>query len=98
MIVIDPADGTYNIFIIPRTLNVDNDHTFSLYDEDLRTSTSISNTKVINNGYIDYSIALTTTEGKSYSLKVTDDVTTEVVYRGKVFVTGQTTQNYRINA
>jgi len=96
MIVID-LSGTYNIFIIPRTLNVTNAHTFSLTDEDLRTTANISNTKAINNGYIDYSITLAMTEGKTYSLKITDDVTTAVVYRGKVFATAQTTQNYRIN-
>ncbi len=96
MVVIN-LSGTYNIFIIPRNLNVDNAHTFSLTDEDTRIATSISNTKVINNGYIDYSITLSTSEGKSYSLKITDDTTTEVVWRGKVFATAQTTQNYVIN-
>ena len=96
MKVID-LSGTYNIFIIPRTLNVDNAHTFSLTDENLRTTTDISNTKVINNGYIDYTVAFTTAEGNTYSLKIVDDVTTNVVYRGKIFATAQTTQNYRIN-
>lgn len=96
MVVID-LSGTYNIFIIPRTLNVDNVHTFSLTDEDTRIPTNISNTKVIDNGYIDYTVAFSTAEGKSYSLKITDDTTTLVVWRGKVFATAQTTQNYVIN-
>lgn len=97
MVVID-LSGTYNILIIPRTLNVDNAHTFSLTDEDTRIASSISNTKVINNGYIDYSVSIANTaEGNSYSLKITDDTTTEVVWRGKVFATAQTTQNYVIN-
>ena len=95
MIVIG-LSGTYNIYIIPRTLNVDNAHTFSLTDEDTRTASSVSNTKVISGGYINYSITLSTAEGKSYSLKITDDVTTAVVWRGKVFATAKTTQNYVI--
>ena len=96
MIVVD-LSGSYNIFIIPRTLNIDNSHTFSLTNEDTRVAASISNTKVISGGYIDYSVSFSTAEGNSYSLKITDDVTTLVVYRGKVFATAQTTQNYVIN-
>ena len=97
MKIIDPGDSSHIIQIIPRTLNVDNVHTFTLRDEDLRTDTDISNTKAINGGYIDYTITLTTTEGKSYSVKITDDTTTLVVWRGKIFSTAQITQKYVIN-
>lgn len=97
MIVIDPNESSHLIKVIPRTYNVVNDHLFVLKDEDLRTETNISNTKELNNGYIDYSINLTTTEGKSYSIKIVDSVTELVVWRGKMFTTSQTTQKYRIN-
>lgn len=97
MIVLDPADSSHVISIIPRTYDVSNDHTFSLTDDDFRTTTAVANTKALNEGYIDYTVTISTAEGKSYSVKVTDDVTTEVVSRFKMFATAQTTQNYRIN-
>jgi hypothetical protein len=97
MTVLNPAVTSHVISVIPRTYDITNAHTFSLYDEDLQTTTSISNTKALNAGRIDYAITLTTTEGKSYSFKITDDVTTLIVFRGKIFTTAQTTQNYRIN-
>lgn len=97
MIVISPNDSSHTIKVIPRTLNVDNDHTFSLTNEDTRVSVDVSNTKSINNAYIDYVVSITNTEGQSYSLKITDDTTTLVVWRGKIFCTTQTTQNYKIN-
>lgn len=97
MIVLDPNQSSHTIKVIPRTYNVDNTHTFSLTDDDFRTTTNIAHTKSLNAGYIDYVITLTTTEGKSYSLKISDVTTGLVVWRGKLFTTAQTTQNYRIN-
>lgn len=97
MIVIDPNNTNHTISVIPRYYNDNNAHTFALYDEDLRTTTTISNTYSLNEGVIDYSVSLTTSEGKSYSFKITDSVTSNVVVRGKIFSTAQTTQSYRIN-
>lgn len=97
MTVIDPNDTAQVISIIPRTLNVDNAHTFALTNEDTRITANVSNTKAINNAYIDYTVTIVSVEGNSYSLKITDDTTTLVVFRGKVFATAQTTQNYVIN-
>lgn len=97
MIVISPNDSSHTIKVIPRTLNIDNDHTFALTNDDTRVSVDVSNTKVINGGYIDYVVNITNTEGQSYSLKITDDITTLVVWRGKIFCTTQITQTYKIN-
>lgn len=97
MIIISPSDSNHTISIIPRTLNVTNDHTFALTNEDTRVTTNISNTKVIRSGYIDYSITLVNTEGQSFALKISDDTTGLVVWRGKIYSTAQTTQNFVIN-
>ena len=97
MNVIDPNNASHVIKVIPRYYNITNAHTFSLYDEDLRTSTSLSQTRTIADGYINYTVSITTSEGKSYSVKITDDITGNVVYRGKIFATAQTTQDYQIN-
>lgn len=98
MNVINLTDSPYIIQIIPRVYNVTNAHTFSITNDDTKAITSVSNTKALNAGYIDYTVTISgLTEGASYSLKITDDVTTDVVYRGNLFATAQVTQNYRIN-
>ena len=97
MIVIDPGNSSHIIKVIPRTYNITNTHTFSLTDEDLRTTTDVSNTTALNDGYIDYTVTINTSEGKGYSLKITDDITGLVVWRGQLFATAQTTQEYKIN-
>jgi len=94
MIIIDPNDTTHNITITPRYYN-SNTNTFKITDEDNRTETSLANTKTISGGEATYQLSLTTTEGKSYSVKIEDGST--VVWRGKMFVTAQATQNYKIN-
>lgn len=94
MIVIDPNDTTHFIRVIPR--NYDNNaNTFNLYDETNRDTTSITNTKVLSNGFAIYEVDLTVSEGEEFSVKINDGNT--VVWRGKIFVTSQTTQAYKIN-
>ena len=97
MTIIDAGETSHIIKIIPRVYNAANTHVFTITDDDLRTSTDVSHTKALNNGYIDYTLTLATSEGKSYSVKVTDSTTTLVVSRFKIFATEQTTQAYRIN-
>ena len=94
MIVIDPNDTEHNIVITPRYYNA-NANTFTITDEDNRAETVLSNVKAISGGQATYTVTLSTSEGKSYSIKVEDGST--VVWRGKMFVTSQTTQNYKIN-
>jgi hypothetical protein len=36
-------------------------------------------------------------ENKTYSVKITDTVTTNIIWRGKIFFTSQVTQAYKIN-
>jgi hypothetical protein len=48
-------------------------------------------------GYITYVFNLVTTEGSGYDVKIVDDVTTEIIWRGKMFSTAQVTQNYKIH-
>lgn len=98
MTILDPDNSTHSIKLIPRYYNIDNVHTVSLYDEDLRTSSNLTiDTRTLSNGYIVYGFDLTTVEGKEYQIKITDNTTSNIVYRGKIFVTSQTTQDYNIN-
>lgn len=94
MIVIDPNDTTHNITITPRYYNA-NANTFKITDEDTRLESTLVNSKSISNGQATYTVDITTSEGKSYSVKIEDG--SLVVWRGKIFVTEQTTQIYKIN-
>lgn len=97
MNVLTASETTHNIYITPRYLNIDNDHTLSIKDDGTLISVTPSATKVIEDGYIIYTFNLTTSEGKSYDFTITDDTTTNVLYRGQFFATDQNPQDYKIN-
>ena len=97
MVVIDSAETTHNIYIIPRYYNIDNAHTLSIKDDDTVISVTPSVSRILSNGYIIYTFDLTTSNNKSYDVKITDNTTTNVIWRGKMFATDQTTQNYKIH-
>ena len=97
MVIINPTLTTHDIYIIPRDYNIDNAHTLSIKDDDTNTSVTPAILRTLYQGYIIYLFDLTTAEGKGYDLKITDDVTTNVVWRGKMFATVQATQAYKIN-
>lgn len=98
MIIINTTDSPHVIKVIPRIYNVDNAHNFIYIDSDTKAETTVTDvTKALDSGYISYSITLSSSEGKDYSFKIVDSVTTDIVFRGALFVTDQTTQNYRIN-
>lgn len=97
MVIINPTLTTHDIYIIPRYYNIDNPHTLSIKDDDTNTSVTPTTQRVLYQGYIIYLFDLTTSEGKGYDIKITDDVTTNVIWRGKMFATQQVTQEYKIN-
>ena len=97
MIVIDSTDTTHSIYVIPRYYNIDNAHTLYIKDDDTLISVTPSVARVLENGYIKYTFDLTTSEGKSYDFTITDNTTTNVIHRGQLFATAQTSQNYKIH-
>lgn len=97
MIVLDSDNTTHTIYIIPRTYNLENDHTITIKNDDTKVETTPSNTKSLYKGYVEYVFDLTVQEGNSFSYKITDDTTAEVLHRGKLFCTAQVTQNYKIH-
>lgn len=94
MIVIDPNNSVHEAVLIPRIYTSDCD-IFYVTDEDNRTVTELNHSKVISNGFAIYQFTLNTSEGKSYSIKITNE--SGVVWRGKMFVTSQVKQKYKIN-
>lgn len=97
MIVIDQNDTTHNISLIPRTAITD--PSFKLFVKN--ELTKVSNNFTISlytysNGFITFSFDLTVQEDERYSIKLEDSLA-NVLYRGKIYVTDQTTQNFDIN-
>ncbi len=97
MVIINPNNTKHTIYIIPRYYNIDNPHTFSIKNNNTTVSVTPSVVRTIDSGYISYEFDLVTTEGVGYDIKITDSVTTNVVWRGKMFATTQVTQQYKIN-
>lgn len=97
MIIINPADTTHTIEVIPRYMSIANAHTMSIKSDATRTIVTPSNTTSMAFGYITYIFDLVTTEGSGYDVKIVDNVTTNIVWRGKIFSTAQITQNYKIH-
>jgi len=97
MIVIDSGNTTHSIYIIPRYYNIDNAHTLSIKDDATTISVTPSVARTLANGYIKYDFDLTTAEGKGYDFTISDNTTTNVIYRGQLFATAQVSQNYKIH-
>lgn len=97
MIIINPADTTHTIEVIPRYMSIANAHTMFIKSDATRTIVTPSNTTSMAFGYITYIFDLVTTEGSGYDVKIVDDSTSKIVWRGKMFATSQVTQNYKIH-
>jgi hypothetical protein len=111
MKVFDPTTDPISLVITPRYYNIDNVQNCEVIDEDTNTSIDYNSQSSpptypfqiisIADGYITYrlyaSIFSDIGEDKTYSVKITDTVTTNIIWRGKIFFTSQVTQKYKIN-
>jgi len=94
--IVNPNLTTHTIKLVPR-FSTSNVLTLTVTDSTLGTSTDL-NPNYITGG--DYKLALTFdytfTDESSYQLKLTDSVTSEIVYRGLVLATTQNSQSYKL--
>jgi len=98
MKIFDPNNTSIVLEVIPRYLNVDNNHELVILNENNRETSSNKNvSKVLGDGFITYSFTFTSEENTTYSIKITDTVLDRVVWRDKAFATAQDTQKYKIN-
>lgn len=102
MTVFNPNNEEHTFKIIPRDykeVNTSSLHTLQLYNEGTTEVTTYEEVTIYDvcNGYVYYTITKTFLEGESYQIKITDDLTNLIVYRGKAFATSKATQNYNIN-
>jgi|SRR5690554_4449210 len=99
MIVVDSEDATHKITVLPRyyrkaTSNITVDFT----NEDTRRNVSHTVSDiVIDDGAIAFSTDAIFVENATYSVKIFNSDINKVIFRGKVFATTQSKQNYTIN-
>jgi len=92
MKVLSPNNTTHSISLIPRYYP-DNDIIFTLYNESTSTSTVVANTYAIVNGLLTITFDYTFTNKDKFKFKLEEN---SVVYRGKLLITEQGTQDYKI--
>lgn len=92
MKIVLPTDTTHNTILIPRYSPV-GALTLSLYNETTRVSTNVANSYVIADGYLTITYDFSFSEGDKYQLLIKE--VDEVVFRGKILATAQTTQQYK---
>ena len=93
MNVISPLDTSHTITIVPRFEPVGT-LVFTLKDTDRDENTDLPNVYLYSDGKLSINFDLDTTEDYNYKIKVSDD--TRVIYRGSIFATSQTPQNYKM--
>lgn len=94
MKVILPTNTTHTIKFIPRFETSDT-LSLNLVKEGINSETTQTPTYVINNGVMSLTFDLDTVEQDRYSFKLVDE-SDNVVYRGKIFTTSQTTQDFKL--
>ena len=102
MIIVFPTITSFDsiISILPRyydDLDI-NDLDIIIKDEDTRKELSLIITdKVKADGFFGFNVQAAFKENSTYNLKVNDSTSGLVYFRGKLFCTNQSTQNYSIN-
>lgn len=96
MIIINPDNASNTIEVLPRyyddlTTNI----TVVITNEDTRTDLSHNVTNVVkDDGFLSFDTDAVFRDNTTYRLKINDNI---VVFRGKIFATTQSSQNYKIN-
>ena len=93
MNVVNPSDETHLIVIIPRYYPTGN-LSLELYNESKSATFDVDATYQILDGEMIISFDFTFIEADKFQLKIYQN--DEVVYRGKLFATTQTPQDYQI--
>lgn len=99
MTIVNPNLASNTIKVLPRyyastTTNI----TVTVTNEDTRqdvtqTLSSIS----VSDGFLSFNTNASFLENSTYRIKIVENTLNEVVFRGKIFSTDQSKQNYTIN-
>lgn len=91
MKVLDPDDTTHSVSFIPR-FTPSGAITLEISKEGYQNIETVANSYSITNGIVTIQFDYTVIEGERYAMKLTN--ASSVVYRGKIMVTGQSSQEY----
>ena len=92
MKIVNTTDTTHNISLIPRYYPY-SAVTFELYNEATKEITIVPNTYSVTNGVFILTFDYTFTDKDKFQIKLEEN---SVVYRGKLIVTDQNTQEYKL--
>ncbi len=94
MNILNPNNSTHTLKIIPRFYPM-GDVILELKSEETKAISQLTITPTISNGYMFLQFEKTFKNASNWQVKVTEE--SEIVYRGKIFVTSQSadTQNYK---
>lgn len=92
MIHLLPSNTTHEFNFIPRFIPSD-ELMLELYDETLQTTQTIDNLYVYANGLATITFDLICAESQKFQLKISQG--TDIIYRDKIFVTSQNTQEFK---
>jgi len=92
MIVLNPTDTAHGFNFIPRFIPSD-ELTLLLYNEATQQSSTIETLYVYANGLATITFDLECTENQKFQVKLMQGE--DVIYRDKIFVTSQDTQEYK---
>ncbi len=92
MKVVDPADTTHAVTLIPR-FYPDTAITLELKNETTDEVTTVANTYAISNGFFTITFDYTFVNKDRYQVKLLEG--TDVAYRGKIIATDQEPQDYK---
>lgn len=94
MKVVDPNNVTHSITLIPR-FNTSEPLTLILYNEVTKKKTTVINTHQTIDGNMVVTYDFTFADKDRFQMKILDGL--DVVYRGKLIATTQTTQEFMLN-
>ncbi|WP_136465528.1 hypothetical protein [Flagellimonas onchidii] len=94
MNVLQPIDTAQELIFIPRfqadTVKI------SLVNEFTEVHTDLELAATYSNGFMTVQLTHDFSEGDNYTFEVTD-TSDNLMYRGKIFITAQESQNYNLN-
>jgi hypothetical protein len=90
--VLDFNDTNHSISLVPRYYP-EGAVTFELYNESTKVKTVVSNTYMITNGLFTITFDYTFENKEKYQIKLEEN---SIVFRGKLLITDQNTQEYRL--
>jgi len=99
MIVLNQNNATHSIGILPRYYAaMTTDVSVEITNEDTRQDVThnVSNVEK-SDGFLIFDTDVSLIKNSTYRLKITDLNLKEVIFRGKIFSTDQSTQNYSLN-